>query len=320
MSGSTPPGSLPPEVPEEFAAAYRAAYERALAAQSEGLEDEEEPDDRQLGHRRAAAAPGPAGRRHPPHRGVRRRTDDGREGHRLPVVRARAARDAGAAAGPRGVRRGPCVRRQGQQRRQAELRAERGDERGRGRTRRSSRSPPRRPARVRGTARSSGSAASRAKATCTSPPGQDASGAKVSYAAANLTDGVADTTWRCDGTGIGKKITLRLPDKTADRRGRTDPRLRQDRRRDRRRPLRREQPGHAGALDDRRHRGRPEAERLDQRPQPAAAAGAEERRRRGAAGDPGRGQGAAQHDRDQRGPARPGRASDPVSQRSRAPS
>ena len=46
-------------------------------------------------------------------------------------------------------------------------------------------------------------------------PRKDASGAKVSYAAANLTDGVADTTWRCDGTAIGKKIILALPDKTA---------------------------------------------------------------------------------------------------------
>ena len=44
VSGPTPPGSLPPEVPEEFAAAYRAAYERALAAQSEGPPDEAEPD------------------------------------------------------------------------------------------------------------------------------------------------------------------------------------------------------------------------------------------------------------------------------------
>jgi len=37
----------------------------------------------------------------------------------------------------------------------------------------------------------------------------------VSYAAANLTDGVADTTWRCDGQAIGETITLTLPDKTA---------------------------------------------------------------------------------------------------------
>ena len=34
MTGHQEAGSTPPEVPEEFAAAYRAAYERAMAAQS----------------------------------------------------------------------------------------------------------------------------------------------------------------------------------------------------------------------------------------------------------------------------------------------
>ena len=39
-------GSTPPEVPEEFAATYRAAYERAMAAQSDGPRHREpEPDD-----------------------------------------------------------------------------------------------------------------------------------------------------------------------------------------------------------------------------------------------------------------------------------
>ncbi|MCW2848699.1 MAG: hypothetical protein JWR90_2673, partial [Marmoricola sp.] len=47
-------------------------------------------------------------------------------------------------------------------------------------------------------------------AGCTDKAGVDASGAKVSYAAANLTDGVADTTWRCAGPAIGEKITLDL--------------------------------------------------------------------------------------------------------------
>jgi hypothetical protein len=50
----------------------------------------------------------------------------------------------------------------------------------------------------------------RATAGCTSAPGVDAGGAKVSYEAANLTDGVADTTWRCDGNAVGEKITLKL--------------------------------------------------------------------------------------------------------------
>ena len=49
-----------------------------------------------------------------------------------------------------------------------------------------------------------------AKVGCTSKAGVDASGAKVSYAAGNLTDGAADTTWRCGGKAIGQKITLDL--------------------------------------------------------------------------------------------------------------
>ena len=49
-----------------------------------------------------------------------------------------------------------------------------------------------------------------AKAGCTSPPAVDASGAQVSYAASHLIDGAADTTWRCDGKAIGKKLTFDL--------------------------------------------------------------------------------------------------------------
>jgi hypothetical protein len=43
VSGPTNPDSPPPEVPEEFAAAYWAAYERALAAQSGGPQRREDP-------------------------------------------------------------------------------------------------------------------------------------------------------------------------------------------------------------------------------------------------------------------------------------
>jgi hypothetical protein len=50
----------------------------------------------------------------------------------------------------------------------------------------------------------------KAKAGCTSKSGVDAGGAEVAYDAGNLTDGVADTTWRCDGTAIGERITLKL--------------------------------------------------------------------------------------------------------------
>ncbi len=50
----------------------------------------------------------------------------------------------------------------------------------------------------------------RASTGCTSDPGVDAGGTRVSYNAANLTDGVADTTWRCDGSAIGQRLTLDL--------------------------------------------------------------------------------------------------------------
>jgi hypothetical protein len=39
VSGQVEPGAPPPEVPEEFAAAYRAAFEQAMAAQSTPTQD-----------------------------------------------------------------------------------------------------------------------------------------------------------------------------------------------------------------------------------------------------------------------------------------
>ena len=49
-----------------------------------------------------------------------------------------------------------------------------------------------------------------AKVACVAKAGVDASGKKVSYDAGNLTDGVADTTWRCNGSAVGQRITLTL--------------------------------------------------------------------------------------------------------------
>jgi hypothetical protein len=50
----------------------------------------------------------------------------------------------------------------------------------------------------------------RATVGCIGKPGKEANGDPVSYEASNLTDGVADTTWRCGGRAIGEKITLKL--------------------------------------------------------------------------------------------------------------
>ena len=213
----------PPEVPEEFAAAYRAAYERALAAQSEdvdpgqhaeaGLDEGGLPRRRspiRVGtHRSRAALPTPARRPEPE---LADADDDPTWFERMsgsawfvPVLllllglllilgaytigRAfadRVGEDASADSEPSVVMSEGGA--QGEKQpvtRQA-------------------------PAKGAWSGRVVPLRGVRAEAACTSPPGVDASGARVSYAAANLTDGVADSTWRCDGTAVGEKITLTL--------------------------------------------------------------------------------------------------------------
>ena len=49
-----------------------------------------------------------------------------------------------------------------------------------------------------------------AEATATAPPGTDATGAVVTYAAANLVDGNPATAWRVAGAGQGVVLTLRF--------------------------------------------------------------------------------------------------------------
>jgi hypothetical protein len=52
----------------------------------------------------------------------------------------------------------------------------------------------------------------RANASCQAPSGVDAAGRPVSYAPANVYDGDLTTAWRCDGSGVGEKLTLDLAD------------------------------------------------------------------------------------------------------------
>ena len=214
MPDQTPPGSLPPEVPEEFAAAYRAAYERALAAQSEGRQQdaewEEEPgvgDD--LPERRGRLVVGT-------HRtesydgeptAVEKLTDSP---WFVPLLLTLLALllILGAYAVGRSFA--------GKVNDDADSSSDPGvvlSERGAGDARQpvSTQAP--------GEGAWDGKVKPvrdvKAKASCTSPPGLDAAGEEISYAAANLTDGVADTTWRCDGTAVGEKIRLKLPDDVA---------------------------------------------------------------------------------------------------------
>jgi len=48
-------------------------------------------------------------------------------------------------------------------------------------------------------------------ATCTSAPGVDSAGKTVDYEAGNTADGDPSTAWRCDGEGLGTLLTLTLP-------------------------------------------------------------------------------------------------------------
>lgn len=52
------------------------------------------------------------------------------------------------------------------------------------------------------------------EAPATAPPGQDVQGNRVDYEAANMLDGVPETTWRMAGNGTGAEIVLTLPDAT----------------------------------------------------------------------------------------------------------
>lgn len=51
-------------------------------------------------------------------------------------------------------------------------------------------------------------------ATCQAPDAVDAAGNQVAYAPSNIYDGDKSTAWRCDGSGVGQKLTLSLPHST----------------------------------------------------------------------------------------------------------
>ena len=102
----------------------------------------------------------------------------------------------------------------------------------------------------------------RATVTCTGKPGEEADGEPVTYEASNLTDGVADTTWRCGGKALGERITLKLGEKVPVGQVGLVPGYAKTDETTQRRPLRAEQPRPAGALDHRRHGGGAADERL----------------------------------------------------------
>ncbi len=217
MSRPTNPGSPPPEVPEEFAAAYRDAYERALAAQTAGAQhrDDPVPPDETLAeeYEGTATVEQPLPRRRRPMRVGTHRTADREYDDRptwfegvseskwfVPLLLALLALMLilGAYALGREL-----AGRVDQPPRANGLVVESPD----GEVQPFTNQKP-----VKGAwkGRLTRIEDVQAKVTCTGKPGEEADGEPVTYEASNLTDGVADTTWRCGGKALGERVTLDL--------------------------------------------------------------------------------------------------------------
>ena len=216
MSGTTNPGSPPPEVPEEFAAAYRDAYERALAAQTAGAHhrDDPVPEDETLGeeYEDTETVEQPLPRRRGPMRVGTHRTADEEYDDRqtwfegvsesnwfVPLLLALLALllILGAYALGREL-----AGRVDQSPRANGLVVESPD----GEVQPFTNQKP-----VEGAWKGKLTRIEdmQAEVTCTAKPGKEA-GEPVTFEASNLTDGVADTAWRCGGKALGEQITLKL--------------------------------------------------------------------------------------------------------------
>ncbi|MET0998198.1 MAG: hypothetical protein ABWX73_05745 [Marmoricola sp.] len=222
MSRPTTPGAPPPEVPEEFAAAYRAAYEQALAAQTDWPQHREFPDEpvevdpAEDAAADEAAEPDLPRRRGPLRVGTHRiqeeydddaptwfeRIRDSR--WFVPLLLALLASLLILGAYAVGRRFADRVAADGDP--GAEPTLVIGDGSAQGQQAVTHQKP--------GAGAWAGNVVRlggvKATAGCTSKSGEDAGGDTVAYDAGNLTDGVADTTWRCDGSAVGERITLDL--------------------------------------------------------------------------------------------------------------
>ena len=213
VSDPNTPGSPPPEVPEEFAAAYRAAYEQALAAQTVGAQHRDESDDAAEADLDEADLPVRRG----PIRVGTHRTEEVYDDEAptwferirdsqwfVPLLLALLAlllilgayavgrRFAGEVAGDNEPGAEPSV------------------VIGEGETEGAQPVTNQKPGKGAWDGKVVRIGNVKAAAGCTSKAGVDASGEKVAYDGGNLTDGRADTTWRCDGSAIGEKITFDL--------------------------------------------------------------------------------------------------------------
>jgi hypothetical protein len=203
MPGTDHPDAPPPEVPEEFAAAYRDAYRRALGADpvpEDGLAvdlPEVPPQEVVLvGTHRSADEPAPA-----PRVSHWRATP-----WFMPAVIAASALVLVVAAYAVGRAFSG------------------GDEPGTARPSAAHTSPPEgagspgakpshaEPSIVPGSFDGPVAAVSvdAISADCTAPASNDSSGKRVTYVPENAVDGKVPTAWRCSGTAVGQELTLRL--------------------------------------------------------------------------------------------------------------
>jgi hypothetical protein len=200
MSGPDSPDAPPPEVPEEFAAAYSEAYRRALESGEYGEEAVDEVEPQEVV---AVGSHSPEGT-HPADRlraqrwflpaaltgvavllvlgaygiGKLASNDDGAPG----ASSARTA-SAGPASPSRSASRGPSA----SPTEQSTIPADAWD------------------------GPVNAVTATAPTATCTARPSVDSSGKQVRYTALNALDGDPSTAWRCDGSAEGEKLTFTLP-------------------------------------------------------------------------------------------------------------
>lgn len=202
MSGPEYPDAPPPEVPEEFADAYRDAYRRALEADP-GFEQEftelpEVPAQEVV------------------HVGTHRSADDGAPARTRPSLRASrwflpvaigaaalvlvlAAYAVGSAISGDGDASAG---------KPAAVRTTQDHPRSSPDATPSRSTPSRMPGSWDGPV--TDVTLDAISADCTAPAGQDSAGHKVTYTPENAIDGQAQTAWRCSGTAVGQKLTLRL--------------------------------------------------------------------------------------------------------------
>ncbi|MGO4255624.1 NADase-type glycan-binding domain-containing protein [Marmoricola sp. RAF53] len=202
MSGPESPENPPPELPEEYLAAYNEAYRRALEAEDVVHADPATGRHRTPAH--AASAEVPVADEVAEEFAAEpvRADDPGRPGWLVPALLAAlalllvlGAYGIGKLVGddepnPPGPSASPTAQRS---------------------TQRSTEKSP----------TSTGGAwdgkvgrvdATGAAASCTARPGVDSAGKPVRYRAANTLDGDPSTAWRCDGDAVGEKLRFALPD------------------------------------------------------------------------------------------------------------